>query len=217
VTPSELEALTFAHMPRPFFRSALLAIFQAYRVGWADCRPQFSARQFDNIVGHYVRSKLEDALQGVADRFGMATAIKRAPGSRWNRTEVHSGPILLVEHAVDTPCALLEYARYRETLAESNQLRFQFPDDPRAHQAPLYVALLHSRSQWGIDTTARQRWGHLPGSAYLAFPAADMRFYVHDINLFELFPDVVRAQTPNEWDTDAQVRYLDRARKARAL
>jgi len=206
-------------MSQPFFGAVLRGVFQAYEVAWSECRPRFSARQFDNIVGHYVRSKLEDILQGVADRFKMTTVLEKAPGSRWNRSQIHSGPILLVENAVDTPCARLEYAHFRRTLAKTNQLRMQFQDEDAALEdkdTPLYVALLHSRSQWGIDTDARQKWGHLPGSAYLAFPAADSPFYLHDINLFDLFPSVVRSQTPKEWDTEARVWYLNRARKVRA-
>ncbi len=212
MTPKELEQLLFRHMPPPLFRNVLRAVFQAYGTAWSDCRGRFSASQFENMVGYEVRGKLEDGLAAVAARFpGIKAVNRRAPGSKWNRTELHSGPVLLVENAVETPCAMLNWAEFRRTLAARNQRAF-FPDESRHHDDPLYVALVHSRSVWP-NANGRQRWGHLPGSTYVAFPARDLNCYLHEINLFDLFPDVVLAATPQAWDTEAKVRYVQRARR----
>jgi hypothetical protein len=163
------------------------------------------------MVGYMVRGKLEDALRGVADRVpAISVAEERAPGSKWRRTELRSGPVVLIENAVETPCGSLRRAEFRRTLAKRNQGSL-FPDDTRRDSDPLYVALIHTRSLW--DANDRQKWGHLPGSAYLGFPARDLDSYVYDLNLFEMFPDVVTVATPNEWSSEALVRYIRRARK----
>jgi hypothetical protein len=74
------------------------------------------------------------------------------------------------------------------------------------------VLLLHSKSRWLPHDQVR--YGHLPGSAYLAFPKPDLSGYVHDINLFDMFPHVVDSSVPQEWDQEAKVRYLLNTRKA---
>jgi hypothetical protein len=158
--------------------------------------------------------KLEGYLRDVAARFPQLTAtVSKADNSNWNHTEVHGGPVILTENSVQTPCALVEKAEFRLTLARSSQLTLW--EEPRPTKAPLYALLLHSRSQWDTPDE-RQKWGHLPGSAYLAFPAPDLERYVHEINLFEKFPEIVQAHMPQEWDTEAEVLYVARARKVRS-
>lgn len=117
--------------------------------------------------------------------------------------------MILTENSVQSPCALVEKAEFRLTLAESSQLSLW--QEPRSDDAPLYALLLHSKYA-GPD---HRMFGHLPGSAYLAFPAKDLEAYVHEIDLFDRYPEIVRRHLPSEWDHDAEVRYFQRARKVR--
>lgn len=214
---SDLERLALQHMPVGFLRAVLKAVFQAHRVSWQDCQAAFSPEEAENVRGYYRRGKLEQYLRDVAVRFPQMTAtVKKADQSNWNHTEVRSGPVVLTENAVQAPCAPVEKAEFRLTLAKGNQPPLWGDSEGEDASARLYLLLLHSRSQWE-RADDRQKWGHLPGSAYIAFPARDLDFYVHEINLFDRFPDIVRAETPREWATEAQVRYFARARKSQAL
>lgn len=213
MTAEDLEAFTYRHMPESFFRAALKGVFQAHEVARKDCRAAFADTEAENVLGYYRRGKLEGYLRDIAARFPNLTAtVSKAENSNWNHTEVHAGPVILTENSVQTPCAPVEKAEFRLTLARSSQMTLW--DEPRPEDAPLYVLLLHSRSKWDTPA-ARQRWGHLPESAYLAFPSPDLNSYVHEINLFKKFPDVVLDHLPAEWDDDAQVRYFQQASKVR--
>jgi hypothetical protein len=207
VTPAELDRLLATHVQTPAQQALLRIVFQSYRVAHEDSR-RYSAAQAQTIVGEMVRSTLEDGLAGVAERFGLVSTDERAPGSKWRRTQLHAGPIILIEKAVETPCGLMDFAHFRRALVESSQLRWRFDDDRGRIGDPesVVVALLHSRATDGDPL-------HLPGSAYLAFPARDVPFYVHEVSLFERFPDVARSLTPQDWNDEAFVRYLGHARK----
>jgi hypothetical protein len=49
--------------------------------------------------------------------------------------------------------------------------------------------------------------------SYIAYPSPELDHYVHEINLFAKFPDVVAPHMPAEWNQEAQLRYVDRARR----
>jgi hypothetical protein len=100
------------------------------------------------------------------------------------------------------------------TLAESNQLSLFTDTEQTDEQQALYAMLLHSRSVWGT-AAEREQFSHLPGSTYLVFPAPGLDYYVHEINLFERFPDVVAANLPNDWNEDATLRFIAQSRKLR--
>src|SRR5579862_4909253 len=129
-------------------------------------------------------------MRDAADMEGIQAEAVRSRMSNWNHTELRSGPVVLTASSVQSPCDLVEEADFRLTLARDNQgVLWPEPMDEPSPDAPLYVLLLHSRSRWSWEDQAR--YGHLPGSAYLAFPLPDLSGYAHDINLFDRFPHVV--------------------------
>jgi hypothetical protein len=74
--------------------------------------------------------------------------------------------------------------------------------------------LLHSK--YRAARPEDRQYAYLPGSAYLAFPNAGCDQYVHTINLFDRYADVVARHMPREWDTEAHVRYFHSARRLAA-
>jgi hypothetical protein len=212
MTTQELEEALFRHLPLDYARRMTQAVFLAHRVSWEDCAARFAETEAENLRPYEKRAKIEGYLRDIADLFAGVTAeVVKAEGSNWNHTEVRAGPVVLTANSVQTPCAPVDRAEFRMTLARDAQ-GVLFPDERLTDSSPLYVLLLHSKSKWeSVDE--RRKFGHLPGSAYLAFPSADLSRYIHEINLFDLFPDVVAAQLPEEWDEEAQVTYTRRARK----
>jgi hypothetical protein len=216
MTRQELEQLTFRYFPPDFWKRVLQSVFQAHTLSWQDCSANFAGTEAENVQPYYKRGKLEGYLRDVAAMFpGMTTQVVRAEQSNWYHTEVHAGPIVLTENSVPTPCALIEKADFRLTLARDAQGTL-FPDERLAADSPLYVLLLHSKSRWD-DPGDRRTYRHLPGSAYIAIPSVDLTHYLHEISLFERFPEVVAAHIPKDWGREAQVRYVRQSRKTVAL
>jgi hypothetical protein len=213
VTGDELEAILFHHMTPKFFERLLRAVFAAHKVSAEECAANFKPPETDNILGLYRRAKFEGFMRDAAAMEGVAAPVVRSRMSAWNHTEVRSGPVVLTANSVQSPCDVVEESEFRVTLARDNQgVLWPEPGDAPDPDAPLYVLLLHSKSRW--PQKDRARYGHLPGSAYLAFPLPDLSGYAHDINLFDRFPHVVDSLLPQEWDQEAKVRYLLNTRKA---
>jgi len=213
VTGAELEAILFQYMPPKFFERLLRAVFAAHKVAAEECAANFKGPETDNILGHYRRAKLEGFMRDAADMEGISAQVVRSRMSAWNHTEVSNGPVVLTASSVQSPCDRVEEADFRLTLARSNQ-GVLWPEPGDEPNGPLYVLLLHGKSRWVRED--RAQYGHLPGSAYLAFPLPDLSGYAHDINLFERFPHVVDSLLPQEWDKEAKVRYMLNTRKAAA-
>jgi hypothetical protein len=212
VTGDELEAIVFRHMSPKFFERLLRAVFAAHKVAAEECSANFKKTEAENILGQYRRAKLEGFMRDVADMEGVTSRVERSRLGAWNHTELQSGPVVLTASTVQAPCDLVEESEFRNTLAESNQgVLWPEPGDKPSPDAQLYVLLLHGRSRW-LQNQSQYR--HLPGSAYLAFPLPDLSGYAHEINLFDMFPHVVDSHLPQEWDTEAKVRYLFYARKS---
>jgi hypothetical protein len=212
MTGNELEAILFNHMPPKFIERLLRAVFAAHKVAAEECAANFKQPEAENIAGFYRRAKLEGFMRDAADMEAIGQRVERSRKSSWNHTELWSGPVILTASSVQTPCDLVEESEFRITLARDNQLTlWPEPDDEPPADAPLYAILLHSKSRW---PQSQPRYRHLPGSAYLAFPLPDLSGYAHDINLFDRFPHVVDALLPQEWDTEAKVRYLYYTNKA---
>ncbi len=141
---------------------------------------------------------------------GMSSRVVKAPKSGWNHTEITRGSVLLTAAGVQTPCGPVDKAEFRRGLAQSNQYSL-FGDEEG--DGTLYVLLLHSPYHW-TSPDDKQKFGYLPGSAYIAFPAADLDSYAHTITLFDRYPEIVEANYPQEWDEVSRLRYLRYARKS---
>lgn len=210
---SELEARFFDHVPEQFCRRLLRMIFDARRRAWDHCAAEFPPTEAENVRPFYVRGKVETQLREVADLHagdGLIHRVLKAPGSGWNHTEVLAGPILLTAGAVQSPCGPINKADFRLGLAASNQGTL-FDSGPTGSH--LYVMLIHSGYR-SVNSSEQRKYGHLAGSAYLAFPASDLDTYLHEINLFERYPDIVGANLPQEWDQEAVVKFMYYARKS---
>jgi hypothetical protein len=211
--PSDLETAFFEHVPDQFCQRAVRMIFGAHRQSWDHCASEFPATEADNARPTYTRAKVEHQLRDVADLHaadGVTHAVFKAPGSGWNHTEVYGGPMLLTAKSVQTPCGLVDPADFRLELAASNQ-GLLFDSGPLGPH--IYVMLLHSRYQ-SADRDKQRKYAHLPGSCYLAFPTSDLASYLHEINLFDRYPDIVYSHLPQEWDQAAVVTYMRNARKS---
>lgn len=207
---AEIESIFFQHVTDDFCRSLLKSLFTARQLAYEACRNEFPPPEAENIRSSYARAKLEVLIRDAAEIVDGAKAeVRRAPKSRWNYTELRVGAVLLTASSVDTPCAPVHKAEFRKGLAEGSQQSLLGDDDPGEY---LYSLLLHTPYHFTTRDEGRQ-FGYLPGSAYFAFPAADLTGYVHEVDLFERYPDIVQGYHPQEWDEAAIVRYKYNSRR----
>lgn len=212
----ELAALTEQYVPAEFQRRALQGVFMAHQVSAEFVRAEFAATEAVNLLPYFRRAKLEGYLRDAAERSGIAAKAVKSPGSGWFHSEVRNGPVVLTASTVQTPCGPVDPSEFRLSLAEENPLYlWEEPGDVPADEPPLYILLLHSRSVWST-AEEEERYGGLPGSAYLAFPTAGLESYLHTIDLVEAFPDIVESYMPQEWGAEAKVRYIHNARRLSA-
>lgn len=205
----EIERLVGQYLPEKFLMAAIQAVFLARKESHEHCIGEFAETEYTNVAPYYLRGKTEALIRDAAVlNPGFTTEVVKVSG--WGHTEITSGPITLTTHAVEGPCAMVDRAEYRESLAESQGSFFDPADmEPRAK---LYALLLHGpyRGQNGKD---RRQHRYLVGSVYLGFPEFASRTYAHAINLFERYPDVVGSQLPKEWDDKARLVYRWQAKQ----
>ena len=208
----EIERRFFAEVPEAFCRGLLRAVFAARRMAWDHCQSEFPQEESDNVRPWYARGKIESLMrEASALHGGMSARVVKASKSPWNHTEVLSGRVLLTAAGVQQPCGPVNKAEFRLGLARTNQYSL-FDYDAGEEQPSLYALLLCTPFH-ALTRDEAQMFGYLPGSAYIAFPAADLESYVHEISLFDKYPDIVESNYPQEWDQAARVSYLFNARK----
>lgn len=215
----ELESFTYQYIPEAAFERLLRGVFLAHSAALEEGRASYAATELENVLPFNRRAKLEGYMRDAALMYPEVTSeVIKAPGSGWYHTELRNGPIVLTASAVQVPCGPVDPADFRLRLAANTLAaddgQFALWDEAKEDSAliedSLYVLLLHSRSTWSNNENWAE-YGHLPGSAYVAFPSPDLKRYAHTINLFAKFPQVVESLTPQSWDAEARLSYIRRA------
>lgn len=206
VAHADLSALIGTHLSDDLLKRALRAVFQAKKVAYDHCAAEFlSPSDAENVRPFYARGKIQELMREIVTPVpGVEAQTVKSDGSFWNHTEIVSGPVIMTAHSVQTPCGLVEGTDYQLSLASDQDALFG--DDEPSENARLYALLLHSPFRGRHDAEQRE-FAYLPGSVYVAFPAPGIKYYVHHINLFTRFPDVIERLMPNQWDESARVHY----------
>lgn len=162
----KIERLIKAHLPDRFLISAIKVAFLAREQTHKHCSAEFAEEEYHNVAPYYLRGKTEGLIRNTAALYPQFKSdVLNCSG--WRHTEITSGPVRFTVHSVESPCAPVDSAQYRESLAES-QLSFF---DPTVYipDAKLYALLLHGPYR-GRDWRDEKQYRYLPGSMYLAFP-----------------------------------------------
>jgi hypothetical protein len=205
----KIDGLVSTHLPDRFLISAMKVAFLARRQTHEHCAAEFADEEYHNVAPYYLRAKAEGLIRNTAALFPQFSAeVLNCSG--WRHTEITSGPIRFTVHAVESPCAVVDKAQYRQSLAESQTSFF----DPTVYvpDAKLYALLLHG-PYVGRDWKDERQYRYLPGSMYLAFPEFALKGYAHKINLFDRYPKALDSLLPKEWDSKAHMLYKFQARQ----
>jgi hypothetical protein len=199
----DLAALT-DQLPETFLPAALRAVFLGRKQAWDHCASEFSAAEARNVRPFYARGKIEGLLRDVAAVTRDCEA-RTVVESSWSHVELAFDKVTITCHTVQSPCAMVDDADYRVDLASVNEPRL-FEVGERADPDRVYAVLIHSTYR-GRPEEVEFDGGHLPGSMYFAFPVAGLKYYAHAVNLFDRYPDIVRANIPADWSEEAEVKY----------
>lgn len=203
---NELEGLTFTEMPDAFWERTMTMIFAAYENASTSCWNDHSAPVARNLVPFKRRALIEDGILEVAALFHNVEAkSENHHNAWWSHSELQSGPVIVTVSHVLEPAGAVRGAKFRKTLANNGQGSL-FDNDEQNDVSTLYALLIHSDSVWETPTL-RKSYQHLPGSMFLVWPDQNLD-YVHKLNLFERYPDVVKRQTPEDWDQAMRLAYV---------
>jgi hypothetical protein len=206
-----LDQAVATHLPDEFLMAAVKSIFLAKQLAHDHCKAEFALSELINVSNFYWRGKVQGLLRDSAERMpGFSASVKNASG--WNHTEISCNPFTITAHFVDYPCAMVDDAKYRRSLAES-QPSFFDPADV-IPGAKLYALLVYSPYR-GRNAKESAQYAFLPGSVYLAFPEAALKRYAHRINLFDKFPGLLEELLPKKWESEARLVYHWQAKQQR--
>jgi hypothetical protein len=214
LSPRYLERITLRDFPDAFLKDVTRMVFTAHKSGHELCKREWKDPEAKNIRGFAIRATIEGLLRTTAERHNIAANVLRQQGQPWNHTEVSSGDSVMTAATVDRPGAMVDASDYRKGLAEANPDQLQIPSLSSGNVLDgkrLYVIVAHSKSKWAVPDE-QSKFGHLPGSIHLVYPAADLMQYIHHINLMDRYPDIVKQYLPQDWTEEAMVRYLSQTR-----
>jgi hypothetical protein len=213
LTLKELEELTFKAFPDPFLKALAETVFLAKKSGCELCQARYADTEAENIRGLIQRANLEYLMRSAADRYNIGQRVIKEPGQQWNHTELFNNSVILTAASVAYPGAMVKKADYRVGLAESNMSIYDIIDgDDRSDDVHLYAVLIHSQSRWQTRED-RENYRHLPGSVFLAFPASDIKSYIHSINLLDRYPELFRKYAPRGWSEETLLKYIQQTRR----
>src|SRR5260370_30461034 len=126
-------------LPGRFLMHTMRVAFAARKQAHDTCAAEFAEDEYHNVAPYYLRGKAEGLIRDTAALYPQfTTEVINCSG--WRHTEITSGVVKLTVHAVESPCALLDMAEYRRSLAESQPKLF---GSASPKDAKLYALLLH--------------------------------------------------------------------------
>jgi len=220
----QIEETVLAAYPAPFRRRLAQSVFVAWRTEWEKADAGYDANRRDSVFWWGRRAKIEELVEGAAELVpGLEASTQQIPHSPLNYTTVYGGRCKLLVKKVDKPGAMVEEADYRTELAAENpQLSLFEALNPAPAPTPTLEAegdgpgllVFATYSGYVRSPEDTERYPYLPGSLYFACPDDKGSAYLWEHNIFEEFPDVVRANVPDTWDNEAMLRFLHHSQSA---
>lgn len=201
---SDLVGFFWRHMPRVYLERVLRSLFDCYEAADERCHTEFDTPEVGNIRPFFRRALIEGQLREIAAAFPeIAAQARRSPASSWNHTLVICGRVAMTQNAAGGPDEIVRPSLFRQMYAARDNQRYLFPEmEPQAPppDSVLYGILLHGQSSESPI---------FPGFAMIQFPREDLQSYwPARIDLFEEFPEVVRAKTEGVFRDAATVEHV---------
>ena len=210
-TNAEYEHMINSNVPDRFQQGMLRRAFEIYRDTDRYGQATFARTEIMRVLGHERSALMEQSLRDVADvNDDVYYQTFKSDRSPVFHTEVHSGNVLLTATATRNQHAFVRSSKFRIDLSQTNQPSF-FDEVDESVVPAIYVALTHGKVRWD-SYDEYERWGYLPGHCHLTIPDANLRGYIHKIDLFRKYPQIVAAYTPEDLTGFPYLKWLSRSR-----
>lgn len=204
----DLKQLLRDSFPEEFLRGTVDVLYAAYRGAVTECRERYTVEVAHDVRGHVQRATFEQAWRELAAQTSDVSArVLRNPRGTSFFTEVRSGRVVLTASAVTSPGAVPRDARFRKNRAFGNQGVLIGENPAPSDDDEVFAVLLHGPAE---------RFPGILSFAGMAVPSPDFDAYLGHLDLFEVCPDVVRKNTPEEIIEDMawpKLRRIERRRE----
>jgi hypothetical protein len=186
--PINLRQFFDDQVPQAVQRDLLVrCILPAYSQALDECNERFLREETHDLLPHMRRAKIEQLLRGLARQHDGLTADAELNTTRnAYHTRVTCGRVTFTASTVETADTIVRQAQFRDTLARTYQLHFDFagfrdqPPPPEQHDL-LYALLIHYPDG---------PFSRFPSFVQVAFPSPDCLSYIDRIDLLARFRDL---------------------------
>jgi hypothetical protein len=172
-------------VPRAMQRDSVRIIWHGYQETFREVNSRHARPEAHDLLGHERRAYIERELRAMAELYPDTVAMPE-----WNKTKtaahtiITRGVIKLTESKVRTPWTIVHPSVFRSEYAEVFQPDLFQPDEyeERDEISYIYSIILH-----GCEPSTPS----IPSFIHVVFPDRDFQTYIHRINLFKKFPDLL--------------------------
>jgi|SRR5208283_5151599 len=166
-------------MPATFFNLFIDAVFRIYRETYNEVFNSYDFPEAIDLLPYVRRAKIEGELRRIAQGYGELDAVyeKNTAQNSWH-TMLYSKTkgVALTISATKGPREMVRDARFRETLAKTNQLKLFYSSQNDIGGTSLYGIIIH-----GADELDPSR----PAFIRLGFPSRDCIEWVENFDLLK--------------------------------
>jgi hypothetical protein len=180
-------------VPKEVLGALLHAVLQNYADSSDYCYSNFRPTRAKVMSGHHRWAKTEDEWVGVAERHKDIVSAKETPYKHHTGSyvELTCGSVRMTQSSVTHTGQFPRDADFRDALSKSSHQYGLFLEKGEDSSDPaegkyLYAIVIH-----GVHPRAKKR--EVCSFAWVRFPRRDCRrYYSERIDLFEMFPDIVK-------------------------
>jgi len=190
-------------VPRQVQQDLLRLLFGQYKSSFEYCKEHHPSRHGRDFLGVIRRANIETQLVSMRERHPIMSVevTPNCTGSA-HHSLITFSKVRMVQSSLKNSKHMVRPSQFRRAYAaQSLAIHPQMKIFPRRHEdvidisKPLFAMLVH-----GPDGTDKSR----PTFAYIVFPDTTYKMYVHVLDLFDRFPELVREFTTPQTPADQE-------------
>ena len=174
-------------------RQILVAVYSQYQAAYNHCQEVFDSPARGDILPHYRRAMIEDALCELAgpQKANKSTSMKNRARNCSHNLLLIRDRIVLTQSKVDRKALLPRDAFFRGSYAKSPQMEFDFAKDEASDRLNEEQGILY-----GIIVHCPSSSSRLPEFVDVIFPDSGYKHVVETLALMERYREIVQRYEP---------------------